>query len=235
MTQTLRPPAGGITSTGDITPTQWRVAGGLVLAHVVLLFAGFSQEQTPSGMTSVQSVQDSYGSGNLTRILTGGYIESLSFVVLLPALVFLARAYGTRTEGSRWAAQTSLIAGLGYAVVTLSSGMPPGAASLYGVQHGAALETALMVNNIRLFAFYLSLLLLGAQALSLGIAALLERRHPRWVGIGGIVTGVVLVLGVAGVRWGLHDLASMVWMVWFVGIGILLLRSASAVDPDARL
>jgi hypothetical protein len=71
--------------------TQWRLAGGLVLA----------------------------------RILAGGYVEALSFVVLLPVLVFLARVYGRRSEASRWAAQTSLLAGLGYAVVTLASGMPP--------------------------------------------------------------------------------------------------------------
>jgi hypothetical protein len=106
---------------------------------------------------------------------------------------------------------------------------------LYGVQHGASVETALVVNNIRLFACYLSLLFLVAKALSLGLAAVLERRNARWVGIGGIATGAVLLLGVATVRWGFHDLASLVWMVWFVGIGVLLLRSASATDPDARL
>ena len=36
---------------------------------------------------------------------------------------------------------------------------------MYGVQHGLELETALAVNNLRNFAYFLSLLLLGGSTL----------------------------------------------------------------------
>lgn len=217
-----------------LSPTLWRVAGALAIAHVVVLFAGFSQERTPSGLGSTAAVQDTYGAGSLAHILTGGYIESLSFLVLLPALLFVARAYGRLSEGGRWAAQTSLAAGIGYVAVTLATGMPAGAAALYGVQHGASLDTALMVNNVRIFAYYTSLLLLAVQAVGLGVAAVVERRNTRWVGVGGVLTGVLLLLGVAGAGHGLHDYASMVWMIWWIGVGVQLIRNASrpAVDPS---
>ncbi len=227
MSQALHPSAPA--RERALSPALWRAAGGLALAHVVLLFAGFSQERTPGELGSTAAVHATYGTGNLARILTGGFVETCSFLLLLPALVFVARAYGSRTEGSRWATQTSLAGGVGYVAVTLATGMPAGAAALYGVQHGASLDTALMVNNVRLFAFYTSLLLLGVQALGLGVAALVERQDARWVGIGGVLTGVLLVVGLPF----FHNLASMVWMVWWVGVAVVLIRKASRPTVDA--
>ena len=84
-----------------ISPAMWRVAGGLALAHVVVLFVGISQEKSVVLTDSPHTVARVYGSGSLGRIFTGGYVESLSFLVLLPCLVFLARAFGRRDEAAR--------------------------------------------------------------------------------------------------------------------------------------
>lgn len=208
-----------------ITPVMWRVAGGLALAHVVLLFAGFSQEKSLIFGASVADAKTAYVDSDMARILAGGFVESFSFILLVPVLVFLARVIGRRTEIGRWAGQTSLAAGLGYVVVTLASGMPPLGAALYSAQHGADLHTALMVTYIRNFAFVLSLMLLSLQAVALGIAAISDRRFTTWMGRGGIVMGVLLIVGVAGGGLGLHDYVSMLWFVWWIGVAVCLFRA----------
>jgi hypothetical protein len=91
-----------------------------------------------------------------------------------------------------------------------------------------------MVADVRNFAFFLSLLVLGLQAIALGIAALSDRFSPRWTGGGGIVVGVLLLVGVAGAGIGLHDYASMLWMIWWVGVAIALIRNAPTAAADAR-
>ena len=214
-----------------ISPAMWRVAGGLALAHVVLLFAGFSQEKSVVLTDGPHTVARVYGSGSLGRIFTGGYVESLSFLVLLPCLVFLARAFGRRDEAARWASQTALGAGVVFIANTLAVGIPAGAAAVYGAHHGlAGGGTLALVNDVRTFAFYLSLLTLGAAALCLGIAALRDGVMTRWVGWGGVVVGSLLLLGPVGQRWlDTINATSMVWMIWWVGVGICLIRRANVV------
>ncbi|WP_104522543.1 hypothetical protein [Blastococcus atacamensis] len=219
---------------GTHSPALWRVAGGLALAHVVLLFAGFSQERTTALGDDLDEVRYALAEGSLTRSLAGGYVESLAFVLLLPVLVFLARSVGTRTPVGRWAAGTSLVAGVTYVAITLSTGMAAGAAALYGGHSSVDLETARMVADVRNFAFFLSLLVLALQAAALGVAALSDRFSPRWTGIGGVAVGVVLLVGVAGAALELHGYASLVWTVWWVGVAIALIRNAPIPAADAR-
>ncbi len=205
------------------SPAAWRLAGGLALAHVVLLFAGFSQEVNVVHGDSPDSIRDTLLHANLDRVMAGGYVESLSFILLIPALVFVARMVGRRTEGGRWAATTGLAAGIGFVAVTLAAGMPAGAAALYAAQHGADAQTVAAVDDVRNYAFFLGVLLCAAQALAVGVAALVDRRFTRWLGYGGVVVGVVSTVGVAA-----HfvNVASMLWVVWWVGVGITLIRSA---------
>ncbi len=208
-----------------ITPVMWRVAGGLALAHVVLLFAGFSQEKSLLFGASVADAKAAYVDSDMGRILAGGFVESLGFVVLVPAFIFLTRVIGRRTEIGRWASQTSLAAGLGYVIVTLATGMPPLGAALYAAQHGADLHAAIMVTYIRNFAFVLSLMLLALQAFALGIAAINDGRFSRWIGRGGVVIGVLLLGGVAGGGLELYNYMSMLWFVWWIGVAVTLLRA----------
>ena len=75
------------------------------------------------------------------------------------------------------------------------------------------------------YAFYLSLLLLGAHAIGTGIAALLDGTMRRWVGWGGICVGILQFAGVA--VQGMADgvvYAPLLWTVWFFGLAICLIR-----------
>ena len=77
---------------------------------------------------------------------------------------------------------------------------------------------------MRIFAYFLSLMLLGGSTLGFAVAALAGRVHRRWWGGFGVVTAVMLFASTPLAAVNLHDWGSLVWMVWFVGVGVTLLR-----------
>jgi hypothetical protein len=216
------------TPTSTLAPTTpirsrvlWRAAGGLALAHVVLLFAGFSQEVSTEQGTPVADFVRVVGGADATRTFAGGYVEALSFLVLIPAIVLFARLFSRRTDLGRLAATAFLTLGTAYVASTLAVGFPPGAAALYGLQHGGDPGAASMLMDVRNFGFFLQVAMTCAMALALGVAALAERVHRRWVGWGGVGFGVVgLVLTPFA-----QNATSMIWLLWWVGLGVLSLRS----------
>ena len=220
-------------TTGPAIPARlWRLAGGFGLAHVVLLFAGLSQQAPVSMADGAATLEKVYGGADLTRVYTGGFIELVGFLCFLVALVFMARAVGRRTEGGRWAAQVGLLAGVAYIASTFATGMPAGAASLYALHHGVGVDTAFAVNNIRLFAYFVSLMLLGLSSLGIAVSALADRYSPRWVGWGGIATGVALLSAPALASIGQQDVPTLVWLVWWVGVAVGLLRHRPSTESD---
>ena len=210
-----------------LTPTMWRVAGGLALAHVVILFAGFSQEVSVEHGITISKLGSLFGGADLNRVLAGGYVESLAFLVLLPALVFVARALGQRSPLGRWAAMTGLAAGITYVAITLAVGQSAGAAALYGAQHGADLHAVAMVLDVRNYAFFLSVAVSGAYAIAVGLSAIADGRFTRWVGYGGVVVGVVAIVAVAAQ---FANVGSLLWMIWWVGVAVTLIRAAGTQD-----
>jgi hypothetical protein len=199
--------------------TLWRVGGALALAHVVMLFAAISQEVMVTHDASFAKLQDAYGGANLNRVFAAGYVESLSFLVLTAAIVVIARLFG-RTPAGSVASQTFLALGVVFVAATLAVGFAPGAAAMYGAQHGADVHTVAVVNDVRNYGYILQVAIQGAMALALGIAALADHRLTKWVGWGGVVAGSLTII----VTPFTHDAFAMVWMVWWVGLAVLLLR-----------
>jgi hypothetical protein len=226
MTELIAPTSPNRTDPSE-RPTLWRWAGGFALAHVVVLFAGFSQEVQVSHGTSLAKLQDSYGGANMTRVFAGGYVEAMSFVFLVPALVLIARLFGRRTETGQLAAQSFLAFGLIYAATTLAVGFAPGAAAIYAAHHGVPIGSVAMVNDIRNYSYFLQVAVSLVMALALGIAALAERIHIRWVGWGGVAIGVVGVVVTPLTQ----NAIGMVELIWWVGLAVLLLRGAPSVRP----
>ena len=159
-------------------------------------------------------------------------LESFGFLLMVPALVFLGRVLGRRSEVGGWAAQTGLLCGLAYVTVTFAVGFPAGGAAMYGAQHGLDLEAAFALNNVRIFGYFLSLMLLGGSTLGFAVAALADRLHPRWFGGFGIVTGLALLASTPLAGVGQQDWGSLVYLVWFAGVGVLMLRHRDPA-PDA--
>ena len=207
------------------TPRQlWRAAGALAIAHVVLIPIALALEMPALFADGVGGISEAYVEGDLTRSFAGGVLESFSFLLLVPVLVFLGRVLGRGGELAGWAAETGVLCGLAYVAVTFAVGFPAGGAAMYGAQHGLDLDAAFAINNVRIFAYFLSLMLLGGSTLGFAVAALAGRVHPRWWGGLGIVTSVVLLASTPLAALNLHDWGTLVWMVWFVGVGVLLVR-----------
>lgn len=89
--------------------------------------------------------------------------------------------------------------------MTMAEGFPAGGAALYGAQNGLDVDTAFAINNIRIFAYFLSLALLGAHAIGLAVAARQDGVMTRWVGWGGLLTGAVLLASVPAAAVGQQD------------------------------
>jgi hypothetical protein len=169
--------------------------------------------------------------------MTGGYVEAVGFVLLLPVVAFLARALGRRTDTGGWAAQTAFAGGVGYVFVSLAPGLAAGAAALYGAHHGADLAAVSVVNDVRSFAFFLSMPLLAVHAVGVGISALADRVLPAWVAWWGVATGIVLVASVPAASTGAVDIATLLWTVWFVALAgsMIAHRPAGSVAPAPRI
>jgi drug/metabolite transporter (DMT)-like permease len=91
-----------------------------------------------------------------------------------------------------------------------------------------------MMNDLRNFAFYLSITLVGVFTASIGAAILATRELPRWSGWAGLAVGLLCVVSVA-VGGGAHNIANLVYMVWWVVLGVLALRHRQpAPIPAAR-
>ncbi|MGI8986692.1 MAG: hypothetical protein ACR2GM_07855 [Nocardioidaceae bacterium] len=215
-------------NTAAIPRSLWRIAGVLALVHVAFFIVTAAITGAPTVHDGQEGIEHSFVEGGMARIMTGGYVNVLGFLSLIPVMVFLARAVGRRSEGGRWAAQTAAAAGLGFVVVIIGSGFAPGAAALWGTHNGLDLETALVINNIRNFAYFLTLPLLGTFAIGVGISALSDRVLTHWVGWGGVAVGAALMLAIPAAGIGLQY-GMPLWLLWWLGVGIALLRH----DPAA--
>ena len=214
--------------------TAWRTAGALAIGHVVLVLIGISQQRSPRLGDDAAAVAAEYVEGDLARILAGGYVEALGFVLLLPVIAFLATAVGRRTEAGRWATRTAFAAGALYVGTSLAPGLAAGAAALHGAQHGVPLDAVTVVNDVRNFAFFLSLLLLGAHAAGVAVAVLADRALPSWIGWTGIGVAVVLVAAVPAAGLGAADWATLVWILWFIALAAVMIGHRPAADDDQR-
>jgi hypothetical protein len=139
-------------------------------------------------------------------------------------VVVLGLLFARRSVTGRIAAGSFVAFGVSYVASTLAVGFPPGAAALYGAQHGAAPLDLAMVNDIRNFGFYLQVALSAAMALCLGLAAVAERTHTRWIGWGGIALGTG---GIVAVPFA-HNAVSMLFLLWWAGLGVIALRARSS-------
>ncbi len=78
--------------------TAWRAAGLLAIGHVAPIMAGISQQRSPWLGDDDTAVAAEYVGSDMGRILAGGYVEAVGFLLLLPVLAFLIRAVGRRIE-----------------------------------------------------------------------------------------------------------------------------------------
>jgi hypothetical protein len=219
-------------STRTTDSVRWRWAGGLGIAHVIVLFGAFSIEGVGTSAeqgTSPAKVADVYGGLGVGRVFLASYVEAMAFVILVPALVLMSRLFARRSETGRVAAQTFLALGIAYVASTLAIGFPPLTAAVSAAHRGIDAGTISTVNDLRDYGYILQVALSLAFVLALGVAALAERSLMRWAGWGGVVVGA---LGVVATPFA-QNAIGMVWMVWWVGLCVLCLRGGPRVSKAA--
>lgn len=199
--------------------TLAKVGGAFGLAHIVVIFAAITQEVMVEHGTPLATLQHDFTTANLTRVFGAGYVEATSFLLLAPAVVIVAHLFGRRSESARAAAQTFLALGIAFIASTLAVGFAPGAAALYGAQHGADIHSVAMVDDIRNFSYFLQVTIQGGMAVALGAAAVLSRMRARSVGWGGIVVGLAIVVGVPFA----HNALGTLWLLWWIYLCVLMI------------
>jgi hypothetical protein len=210
----------------------WRVAGALALAHVALLLGGVSLETTPMLGGGRAAVSAAYVHGSMTPTFTGGYLEFLGFLVFLVVSVLLGQLLrGTGTTPA-WLSSCITASGVTYTAVTIATGFAAGAAALYNGHHGASLDTITTVNDVRNFAFFLSIGVLGVFTLAVAGAISATRTLPRWLAWSGYLVGALSIGAVPFARIGGLDVANLIWLVWFVVLGIAALRGPRTPAPS---
>ncbi len=218
--------------TAPVPTRLWRIAGALALAHVVLMLGGFAFEQTPALGAPEADVVSSYVHSAMATIYAGGYVEYLSFLVFLVGAALLARLLRGRTETSGWLAACIHGSAVTYVAVTIASGFAAGAAALYNGHHGAPLSTITTVNDVRNFAFFLSIGALGVFTLAVAAAIQVTGALPRWLSWTGYAVGAASIAAVPGTLVGAIDYANIAWLAWFLGLAVVALRGARM--PAAR-
>ncbi|HSO70385.1 MAG TPA: hypothetical protein VLQ67_12185 [Arachnia sp.] len=217
------------TAASPSTALHHRVAGAFALAYVVLMMGGLV---ISGGGALIQEgtagIESAYRDGNLTTILGGWFVESVGLVLLIPAAVHLSRSLGRSTPVGRWAAHTGLHLAVVHVAITLAVGFPAGAAAAYGVQNGLDVDAAAALNSMRVFSYLLSLLCLGAYVACLAISALTDGFSRWFVGVLGLVTGLALMAAPPLAALSLHDLPTLLYLVWWVGLSVILLRGGPA-------
>ena len=215
-------PPPGATADDPHPPAAWKLAGALGIAHVVLILGGISL-QAPVLFEEGRAGAGRLVDADLPRSVAGGYVELVGFLLLIPVMVFVARAVG-RTAIGRWAAQSALVAGGAYVALTFSPGLAAGATAMHAAQNGVGIDTVWSMNNLRVITYVVSLMLLGAHAIGVGVAARADGFSPRLVGAGGLVAGACLLTAPLLLAAGLHDLATLLWSLWWVGLSVQLMR-----------
>ena len=231
MTTITSPPRLDPETRSAVPRGLFRLAGALALVHVVLTFAGLAISRPPLFEDGTAGIRESYVDADLAQVLTGGIVEVFGFLLMVPTMVLLASVLGTRSAAGRLAARTGFACGMVYLAVVVAVGFPAGAAAAYGAAHGLDLDTALAVNNVRFFGYVLSLPFLGAHALGVAASALADGRS-RWVGGLGVVAGLALLTSPVLAVVALQDLPTLLWIVWWVGVGVWLLRAPASRSRD---
>jgi hypothetical protein len=200
--------------------TPWRWAGGFGIAHIVVMLGAFAFEGVGTDSSTWAGTATMLASHSFHRVFYASYVEAMAFVLLVPALVLLARHLGRGTETGRVAGQAALGLGIAYVGATIAIGFPPLATSVYAAQHGADSNVVASIDLLRDYGFILQVALSMAFTLALGVAALAGRRLTRWGGYAGVAIGAGGLVATPFV----HNGMSMVQMIWWVGLCVLCLK-----------
>jgi hypothetical protein len=209
----------------------WLTAGWLLVAYVVLTFAGsVFQSQLTLGAKPADATK-ALVTSSLAKTYTGFYIEYIATLVFLVAVLLLARLLRGEGDTTAWLSSCIAAAAIAYVAVMSATGGAAGAAALYDGHHGASLATVTTVNDIRNIGYSISGGIAGVLVLAASGAGRLSGLLPRWFTYTGFAVGLICIAAVPAVKAGAPQ--TLLWFLWLLGAGIIALRQARAAAPDA--
>jgi hypothetical protein len=216
-------------------PTRlWRVFGALAIAHVALVLVGISFESTPFLGDSRRALQADLVNSSLQKVLTGDYVEFVGYLSFLAAAVLLARLLTSTGPTAGWLTSLMQAAAVTFTSITFAGGFAAGVTALYDGHHGVPLDAIVPMSDLRIFAFYVSVGVLGVFLLAAAGAVRRSGLLPCWVAWTGYAVGALcLVSGPIEPVWDAINYASLVFFVWLLAVAVLALRGPrGAVAPE---
>lgn len=215
-------------------PRSTRVGAALGVAGIALIVGGFALV-APTGATitsSAEEIADFYTGSSLTRVLAGGLVECLGFVLFLAfATMLTGRLRGPGTTGDL-VPDTARLAATAYVTVCLAPGMSAGAAALW-LAHRGPIDSGVLLalNHLRGFSYFVALLFLAVFLVCVGVSGAASRRLPRWAAWSALVIGGLIAVTLPVATSELPDMFGLLALAWVVAVGVDLLRRP---EPGVR-
>jgi hypothetical protein len=216
------------TSVGN-TRTGLRAGGIAAIVFAVLFVVGFLfVSDTPEGDESNLKWLRYYAdSDNRRMIIIGAIVLALAAVAFLVFLGVLRERLRGASAGAEWVGTTAFASGLLFVAML-------GVATLGTASVSASIEfgDAPVVRDADVLRTFESLgigalVLFGAAAAGLliittSVAAGRSALFPRWLVVAGYIAGVIVLLG------GLFFLPLVLFVLWMLVVGIVMLRGSGA-------
>lgn len=200
---------------------MWRWTGALMIGSVVLMWTAFALQGTFGDPGApADEVAEQFRALSVDRVKLFAYVEALSFLPFLVALILLVRLLGTRTHTSAVAGQTALGLAVAGVAAGFAIGFPPLTVAVEAAHDGVGAVTVGAIHDLRVHGYVLGVALRMALAVAIGVLAVAEGRMTRWTGWGGVIVGS-LGLVVTPFMW---DEVSLLWTVWWLGVAVLALK-----------
>jgi hypothetical protein len=213
-----------------MTTRLWRVCGVLFLVHIALVFAGVSLESTPFLGDSHRALSAELVSSSLSRGLAGSFIEGFGYLVLLVASVLLARLLRGTGILADWLSATVQATAVTFAAITFAGGFAGGLAAVWDGHAGVPLDSLIPVSDLRIWAFYVSIAVLGVFLLAAAGAVQVTGLLPRWLVWTGYAVGLLcLFSGPIEPVWDAINYGSLLFFVWLAALSVVAIRGPRAV------
>ena len=213
----------------------WRVAGGLAIAHVVIAFTGAALEKSPEIGATASTREAAFAHSSISTVLAGGYLDYLGELAFLAAALLIAQLLRGRDVLPRWLSSCIGATAVASTVIVIGVASPAGAAAVYDGHQGIGLDVLTVVNDVRNFAFFLYVGVLGAFALAVAGAIRVSGLLPRWLSYTGFAVGTLCLISPALQSvWSAVNSAILLWFVWLVALSAVALRGqrAAVVPTD---
>lgn len=224
MTSTLSSPT---PVSADHGPGGTRLGAASGLAAIVLISAGFALlAAADATFHSSESAVVSYFTGaDVPRTVAGGLLQVVGLLLLLPFVATLTSRFRGPGAAGDVLAPTARAAATIYVTLSLAPGMAAGAAALWQAQVRTG-DVAIVValNDLRALSYFVALLAFALFLVTVGAAALVTARLPRWAGWSAVVLGTLLAAAVPAAATGLTDVVALLGLLWIPVVAVHVLR-----------